>query len=635
MATADISKEAVFDGRIVQLPARYAVNKSALSLTNSPYQAISASSSQHTYNINVPSQNVFVDRAIDWSSGVKLNFRISCAGSPQPLAGVNNQAVVVFGRDLALCAFPLTSLVNTTTATINDTSVTINTDTVFREVLRLTDYKKNRISRTCPTMLDKFAEYSSANNAVNSPLADYLAQTESAERPNGAWHQIRFINPNNGNVLVGGTNGAPLNYVFDGVTVNFVSGIPCRTPAPAAEPAFYPLAIEFFSTEKLILSPFIFANACEWDTGLFGVNNIQLVLNMKAEIQRVLRNNPNSGRNLLDGSVAYNATGTSPFISPTVNVQYLTPSLDLPLPPKSVVPYMEFPRYLTTTTLSVPAQQEAQIQSQTIVLPQIPDALLIYVKPGSYSDTEGDWYLPIRRITVNFDNFAGLLSSHTAEQLYSMSVHNGLDMDWSMYSGEGVSAALGGTNVPDGAVQPFRVQTVGGFLVLKPGQDITLQSGQAPGLIGNFTLQFTVTVYNPRQLLAVNNPVLYVISVNSGYFETLAGSSRIVKGVLSEADIIGAPPAAEMTSEGISRIVGAGFFDRIGSFISKAKDIYTATKPVVSAVKGMLPEEGTMGKIKSGLSAVGYGRAGAGAAGAGMAGAGRAGGRKSLSDRLM
>ena len=51
MATADIVKQSVFDTRIQQNPARYAVEKGALSLTNSPFNAIAASASQHTYNI--------------------------------------------------------------------------------------------------------------------------------------------------------------------------------------------------------------------------------------------------------------------------------------------------------------------------------------------------------------------------------------------------------------------------------------------------------------------------------------------------------------------------------------------------------------------------------------------------------
>jgi hypothetical protein len=164
---------------------------------------------------------------------------------------------------------------------------------------------------------------------------------------------------------------------------------------------------------------------------------------------------------------------------------------------------------------------------------------------------------------------------------------------------------------------------VGGFLVLKPGQDITLQAGQAPGLIGNFTLQFNATVENTSG--ANQTPVLYVITVNSGFFETLAGSSRIIKGVLSEADIISAEPVPEVSRDAMERMVGGGFLDKIGSFLSRATDVYQKTKPIVSGVKGLLPESGMLGKVKTGLSAVGYGQAGAGLAG----------GKKSLSARLM
>jgi hypothetical protein len=51
MAT-DIDKRAVYDGRIVQARPRYAVEQGSLSLTNAPFNAIAATTSQHTYNIN-------------------------------------------------------------------------------------------------------------------------------------------------------------------------------------------------------------------------------------------------------------------------------------------------------------------------------------------------------------------------------------------------------------------------------------------------------------------------------------------------------------------------------------------------------------------------------------------------------
>jgi hypothetical protein len=348
---------------------------------------------------------------------------------------------------------------------------------------------------------------------------------------------------------------------------------------------------------------------------------------MKSDPSRVLRIEEGVALNTrsIDPLVPiqYNEVGTGSFQNAQVNICFLTPSLDLPLPQKSVVPFSEFPRYITTgqSALSAPT---AQIQSQTIVLPQISDMLLIYCKPSTYSDVgalartpnTGDYYFPITQISLNFDNFAGLMSSMTAEQLYQMSAHNGLEMDWNEWYGKARANSTGAL-----------VQTVGGFLVIRPGVDFGLQSGQAPSIIGNYTLQFQVTIQNWFNSTAV--PVLYVIAVNSGFFETLAGSSRIIKGVLSEADVISAEPVLEMSRDGLKRMVGNGFFNNIGSFLSKAVDLYTKTKPAVSAIKGMLPE----GKVKDIMGKVGYGLpAGAGLAGAGLpAGAGK----KSLSARLM
>jgi hypothetical protein len=266
-------------------------------------------------------------------------------------------------------------------------------------------------------------------------------------------------------------------------------------------------------------------------------------------------------------------------------------------------------------------------------LPQIPDLLIIYVKAlrGSGADQTqdptnpqfGDAYLPVQtstngsRVTsplsVNFDNFSGLLSSHTAEELYHMSVRNGLEMDWNTWSGKAR------TNAGSGSI----ISPVGGFLVLKPSTDITLQSGQAPSLVGNFTLQFNLSVEN-RYPFTVQ-PQIFVITANSGFFETIRGSSRIIKGVLSEQDIISAPLAPVGTRGSLKRLVGSGFMSSLGNIMRKAQEVYHATKPAVSAIKSALPE----GKIKDVLGAVGYG----GAAGRGGASAGaRSGG---LAKRLM
>ena len=621
--SADIEKLAVFDSRIVQSRPRYAVENGALSLTNAPFNAISATASQHTYNIYVPSENVFVDRAVEWSSTVLCSTTqtFSTAAETQYLvAGNAGMPLLVWGVDCALQAFPLNSLCSTMTATINDTTTVINSQDVLKEVLRLTDHKKNRLQRTCPTMLDKYACYDDAYGSPNSPLSGYSSLLDYAEPQNGQYPYIVFTD-RNGTPLVDGTyyNSAgqavaqpATGAAGTGVYQAQLGSIPCFQNGVDGAPMVGPYTFfyKWTSTEKIVLSPFTFSDTHEWDTGLFGINNIQLIMNLQSPARTLRATGQRFGIAAGQGTdngftlspTIYNQYAPSPFTSSVVNVQFLTPSLDVPLPPKSVVPYMEFPRYITTPSQSVAAKSTLQIQSQTITLPQIPDLLIIYVKTGLGAiegPSFGDSYLPLANrsnsafaspLSVNFDNFSGLLSSQTTEQLYAMSVKNGLDMDWTTWSGEAYTGLQISTGVagfgsvptttgrqangfgvaPISSPNGMKTPLVGSILVLKPSQDITLQTGQAPSLVGNFTLQFNLTVYNPYQ--SAITPQLFVITANSGFFESIRGSSRIIKGVLSEQDIIGAPLAPTATRQELQRYVGgAGLMSSLGNILSKVK----------------------------------------------------------------
>jgi len=618
--SADIEKLAVFDSRIVQTRPRYAVYKGALSLTNSPFNAISATASQHTYNIYVPSENVFVDRGMEWSSTVAMKFDVVLSQAP-----VVGQSLVVAGRDFSLCAFPLNSLCSTLSATINDTTAVINSNDVLKEVLRLTDYKKNRLQRTCPTMLDKYQNYTDAAGAVNNPLAGYENSCDYAEVPNGSFPGLQYT-------LADGS--APVTVAGGALNYDFVDNQPVASAATLAAYVANPnvaftVYFRWTSTEKIVLSPFVFSDCHEWDTGLFGINNIQLIMNLQTP-NRIIRSCPAYGRNIAVGSIGYNANVSNPYTNSQLNVTFLTPSLDVPLPPKSVVPYMEFPRYITQYSGSaIQPGATQQLISQTITLPQIPDLFIIYALPSNSSygvdgaglplafpqSYDADFRMPIASrldgvnnpLTVNFDNFSGLLSSVTTEQLYAMSIKNGLDMDYATWSGQahGVRSAPNAT--VNGAYGGGAVPTQGSLLVLKPSQDITLQTGQAPSLVGNFTFQFSLTVKNTSS--NPQTPRLYVITANSGFFESIRGSSRIIKGVLSEQDIISAPLAPEGTTSMLQRMVGAGIGGALANAMSKARSM-------------MAPSP-----------AVGAGRSTGGAASGGAGG--MSGGRKGIQSRLM
>jgi hypothetical protein len=95
------------------------------------------------------------------------------------------------------------------------------------------------------------------------------------------------------------------------------------------------------------------------------------------------------------------------------------------------------------------------------------------------------------------------------------------------------------------------------------GQDIPLSSGLAPGVLGNYSVQVTVTIDNDRgffnyinSISSTNNVSITLMGVNSGFFESVKGSSAIRKTILNTVDVETAPAAAGMTATQLHRLVG-------------------------------------------------------------------------------
>jgi hypothetical protein len=636
---AEIQKLAVYDSRIVQEAPRYGVQKGGLSVSNSPFKSISNSSSQVSFNINVPSQNVFLDRELNWTAEVRLQALITVGvGAVVEANAVDAAPVISFGKNASLCAFPLHSMISTATATINDTTSVLNTSDVLNELLRMVNQKKNRLQRSTPSMLDKYGVYQESDAALNNPLNDFNSATDYDNVPNGAFYDIYFTDANG--VRLTDVAGDYADAVGGGLVTRFVNGVPVVGGQNANGNAgnlktAYTVYFTFKATEKLILSPFIFSEECGDEVGLFGVNNIQLVFNFKKP-ERLLRLIPQSASYAgLRTVTNVDFLGQNPFPDSTVNCLFITPSLDLRLPPKSVVPYLEYPRYVNPSPLTVinAGERLSAVAANTIVLPQVPDMLIIYAKPNRVADNAGvlqpasnsqfgDMYLPITKISLNFDNYSGLLSSHTAEQLYNISVDNGLEMDWNSWNGK-VRATPFGASSNQGT---RNVSGVGGFLVLRFGKDIPLQASQAPGVIGSYTLQYNVDITN-ASTRNVEGYTLYTLTVNSGFFETQAGSSRIIKGPLTESDVINATAGTDaLTRTQLERMVGGSFWSKLGTALNKAKDILM-NPAVRQAVKTIGKETPLKGVIEM-AERVGYSAHPRILEGSAMTGGAQSGGRR-------
>lgn len=607
---SDIKKEAIYDGRILQKEQEvYAVEKGGLSITNVPYTAIATSSSQSSWNIQVPSTSVFVGRDLMWSSNVFFSFT-STNVNAQNL----NDPVWTFGADGSVVSFPLNRLCQSLQATINDTTVITNLGDVINEMIRMVNQKKNRLSRTCPTALDRYARYADAFGASNNPLAGYADAWDMELVGNGSWANVAFTTPT-GALLA--PNAVP---AFAGAGYNTnAQGVPVY-PGATLPGVGLTLYCRLFSTERLLLSPFIFSEECDGDTGMFGIQNIQILAQHQSALTaKLLRANQIS--KVASALALNNLPSGSPFSGSVINANFITPSLEVPLPSKSVVPFMEYPRYIQTQATTVPGAVflgselqagSATLASQTISLPLIPDYLVVYAKPASNADLSlADSYLPISNISLNFDNYSGLMNSMSREQNYEMCLRNGLELDYNTWRGA-VKTTVNGCDV----------QSVGSFLVIKPGIDFALASGLACGVLGKFTLQIQATVQN-FSTVAVANPSLTILTINSGFLESSAGMSRVLKGILSQKDVVDAENSWTSTND-VKRLVGAGFFDTLGSLYSKAKDlfskgknIYEKTKPIGTAIKNVLPEGHVAREI---MGHLGYAKRGSAYSGAGVSG---------------
>jgi hypothetical protein len=615
--TTEVTKYSVYDPRVIQTKPKYAVEKGALSLTNVSFNAQTANSSTQQFNVIVPSENVFIDRAVEWISGGVVQIPVVITyGTSSTLSG---GVPLMTYNDIALAAFPSHQTVAQMTATINDATVTVNTQDVLASVLRLQDLEAHRRQRTCPTMLDRYAYNYPVNTAgtagqiiTNSPQGGYGQHHESDDVPNGAWSQFYFCD----------STGAPLTAGNNGTgTTPFGLPLSVASSGNSGTTASTNVYVRWQSSEHLLLPPFIFGDAFELSTGLFGVQNFQVQMNLLPNPSRAVRIAADAAGQLIGSAggatVTYGtpawaslSTAYSPNVNqPSLSVQFLTPALDVPLPPKSIVPYMEFPRYITTglpaiagTIGTAPTSAKGvvsgatQITTNTITLPNIPDLIMVYLKPSTpsatgvfttsayttrggttgptaFDSTIGDFTLPIQAISLNFDNFSGLLANHTQYQLYKMSVNNGLTMDFTQWSGESRSSqtwSVDSSLTTANAVGTPYIATSGGPLVLRPGRDFALQAGQAPGLVGNFTFQATVTVgCQFANGIAAGGVSLYVVPISSGFFETIKGSSRIIKGVLTEQDILSA--VAHAPDADLQRMVGSGKEDKMEGGRHKGK----------------------------------------------------------------
>ena len=516
-----------YDDRVFQKSPEWTVEAGAVSLSSANFVSLSATSGQVTFQIQAPSQSVYLDRVVQWQQTCAVKLQVNMSGAP----AVYPQAVAVPGRDFALCSSPLHSLVTSIQGTICNQQVSSNLNQ-NREIMDLlTDTPMDREWRTYPCALDVFANYNDAYGTSMNPLAGFDSATYGATIGNGAWPLV-FTN-------AAGSPGVAYTDA-QGNIIHFSSrGLPqINISTDLVVPTLVDIYFQFTSVEPLQLSPFIWREVFERKTGLSQLQNLQIVMNIQSALQaRLIRSTSQGGRSLVSQALWPIGSSGSPFAGAGLISQFLTPPPDLPTPGGNIVDLQSITPYVyPTAPITQSGSSMGPVTTQTLSLNAIPDYLIVAVQPtpaymtSTGARTMATWYVPITQVSATWSNVAGLLSSQSQQQLFGICKANGLKMTWPQWRGYAEQASAGQEGV---------VQLTGGPLILRPGIDLTLPPGQASGQSNGqwtFSIQLQVdTSAIPAAVLADPAWAMQttVLAVNSGFFATIAGESRITLGPLA------------------------------------------------------------------------------------------------------
>jgi len=549
---SDFRTVLIEDSRIADITDKevFGVQSGASQSTFQQFQAVSASNSSIVFNVQIPSENIVIDRHLLLQT--TLNFKVQIDGTDQGKAGVPaGQQAFQYGLTDSLQAFPLNSLFTTVQSTINNVSVSSNLQDILPMITRMNDNRMlSRYNSLTPSYVDnQWGLYSNAVLTNSNPLAAYNNNGYDEDfEPRGA-------------------------YPLESITISHYNAVTDTTdtsPISAGTADTWTISIVVQLTEPfLALSPFINCRPNQ-EAGLLGVNNMSFVLNVDNGCKRLFstaNSQVNGTGNGLSSFITSITLGTATQPNAFQNTRLLFNFLSLQpeqyskLSTKNVVPYLDYPRYLSISNNNTPiaatppggpASASVTLTSQSIQLNQIPDLILISVR---YPMSSQDWaysssFLTINSISINFNNASGLLSTATQQDLYNMSFRNGSQQSFYEFQGEaGINNNATGTQTT--------VPTIGSLLVLNPSLDFSLPSYLSASSLGQYQFQFNINVTN--QFPFAITPEIVTITMNSGLFALQQGTAQIFTGILTKQQVLQTKeqnPVAHLESSEYQRLVG-------------------------------------------------------------------------------
>lgn len=584
-AVSDFTTCLVKDARISGITDQltYSVQSGASSNTYQVFNAVSKSNSQLSFNVQVPSENIVVNREVLLRAELDFTMEIKVKGDLV-------QAVNFCGSD-ALSPFPLNQLFTTASAQINNTNVSSNIADILPIILQLADQRElSTYNDMCPALLDTFyAKFSDTFlSSVGNGGIDTSGAIDTTEHPTGASKSLYKLPASNS--PLGGYNQQALDSAyrprgaFPLKVISIKRSTVQESTFSVSDGQVVWVALRAEVIEPIIgLSPFTYGNNQFNKAGLVGINSMNFVFNIDSTLSRLMCSAITSDQTTSNNYKKITAghdtnTGATPsselFKSAQLLINFLSSQPTDLIPSRNVVPYVDLPRFISPSSneIKAGAQKKAKADgyglipttqtfiSQGIQLNQLPDYFIIAIRPkktgGSvYNNTSGQaqdyapHFLPITQISVNLNNTSGLLSSATQADLYRISRNNHSKQTWDAFRGKARVYACPTPTATAGEIASVamastanmgftEVPTTGSILVLNPAYDLSIPDYLSSGSLGAYNFQFSVQCENYLDYDVT--PEVVVICANSGVFSTIAGSSNIYTGILTKSMVLDA-----------------------------------------------------------------------------------------------
>lgn len=530
----------------------WVVVKGGQTVTYYPFPSTSFSNSQFNFICNPPSAQTVLDRAVF----IEVPYTITFTQNAGNIQAFN---LLQPGRD-AFRAFPVSSITNTLTATINGFPTNIELSEIIHALSRYHSplALKNGWMSTQPAFEDNYQLYSDADGANNNPLGTYMDATGLSEIGRGAY---------------------PVTVTTNNAETAVITGT---------------------LREQVFLPPFL------WDGhqagGLSNLTSLTFNWILNNNLGRIW-----SHSDITDlGGVSTIGAINVAFSQPSMYLGFVTPRLNIPIPPRITYPYFQISRYTTQFQNTLAPNASGTYKSNIIQLDSIPRKLYCYMKQSNsviYSSLRNqistpDVFLQINNLNVTWNNNQGVLSGASSMNLYQFSVQNGYNKTWTEFNG--ITQRLNGVV---GQLTEV-VGLEGGIVCLELSKDIGLRDNESEGIIGNFNLQMQMTVTNTNQSVTIT-PDMYIVAVYDGTLVVSNTSAMASIGVVSKEEVLDAPMSNSVSFNELERIYGGDFFGRFKNFLGDANSFLRKYKPISTGLS-LIPHP--YAKVGSTVArALGYG----------------------------